>query len=112
MGQELFCINSLEICSNFTFFCLAAGVFQMCNARCFHMWGRVGIGPCHFDGNYFDSVKADCNVRTKNSRRGFKTMCAAVCCETCIPFLLNTESRPSVEELVASNGKKPYGEQF
>lgn len=89
VAQELFCISSLEICSNFTFFCLAVGVFQMCNARRFHMWSREGITLCHFDGNHFDSLKPDCGTGTKNSGGRFITVSPVVCCETFILILIN-----------------------
>lgn len=93
VGQELFCISSLEICSNFTFFCLAVGVFQMCNARRFHMWSREGITLCQFDGNHFDSLETDCGTGTKNSRGRFNTVCPVICCETFILILIKLRTR-------------------
>lgn len=77
MGQELFCINSLKICSNFTFFCLAAGIFQMFNNRCFHMCSKerkpalLCVRFVVSDGNFLDSVKL-AMLRVKNSKSQFK----------------------------------------
>lgn len=85
VGQELFCISSLKIHSNFTFFCLAVGVFQMCNARRFHMWSREGITLCHFDGNHLDSLRTK---NTKNSQASLKTEYPAMCCKTFVLILI------------------------